>query len=101
GGGGGGEADCGGALDAEGELRLDLPQRQRRGQHDAALRRRAGDLRDGEERRARKRRGRIDVRAPAVGQEKRAAGAAVLGDAVGIGEREERPDRWLLPSPRP
>src|SRR5262245_66537535 len=88
------------ALDAVGESRFDLPQRQRRRQHDAALRRRAGDLGDGEERRGRKRRGRIDIRAAAVGQEEGAAGAAVLGDAVGIGEREKRADRWLLPCPR-
>jgi len=74
-------------------LRLDLGERQRRRQHDAALRGGSGDLGDGEERRARKRGRRIDVGATAVGQEEGAAGAAVLRNAVGIGEREQSADR--------
>src|SRR5262252_2859340 len=81
------------ALDAIGELRLDLGERQRRRQHDASLRGGSGDLSDGEERRARKRGGRIDIGATAVGEEESTAGAAVLGDAVGISERKERADR--------
>src|SRR5262249_56241884 len=44
--------------------------------------------------------GRIDIGTATVGHEEGAAGAAVLGDAVGIGEREKRADRSLLPSPR-
>ena len=62
----------------------------RRRQQDAALRGGAGDLADREKRLARQRRRRIDVGAAAVGEQERAARAAALGDAVGIGEREER-----------
>ena len=47
-------------------------RRDRRGEHDAALRGAAGKLGDGEERLARQRRGRIDLRAAAVGQQERA-----------------------------
>ena len=50
---------------------------------------------------ARQRRRRIDIGAAAIGQQKGAIGAAIPGDAVGIGEREERADRQIfrLPSP--
>ena len=78
-------------FDPVGEARLDLVERDRRRQHDAARRRRAGQFGDREERLARQRRGRIDIAAAAVGEQKCAAAAAVLGDAVGIGEREQRP----------
>ena len=71
--------------------RLDLGERNRRGEQDAALRGSCRDLRDGEERLARQRRCRIDIRAAAVGEQEGPAGAAVLRDAVGIGEREQAP----------
>ena len=62
-------------------------------EQDAALGRAAGQFGDGEERLARERRGGIDVGAAAIRQQKRSAGAAaVFGDALGIGEREERTD---------
>ena len=78
-------------LDLAGKTRFDLGQRNRRRQHDAARRRGAGQFGDGEERLARQRRGRIDIAAAAVGEQEGAtAAAAVLGDAVGISEREQR-----------
>ena len=83
------EGDLVAALDAVGESALDLGERDRRRQQDAALRGGAGDLGDREKRLARQRRRRIDVGAAAVGEQERAAGAAALGDAVGIGERED------------
>ena len=74
---------------------FDLVERDRRGQQDAALRRGAGQFGDREERLARQRRRRIDVGAAAVREQERAARAAVLGDAVGIGEREDRAGREI------
>ena len=59
------------------------------------------NLGDREERLARQRRRRIDVGAAAVGEQERAVRAAALGDAVGIGEREQRAGRQLgSPAPR-
>ena len=56
-------------LDLVGELRLDLVERNRRGQHDPALGRAAGDLGHGEERLTRERRNLIDDGAAAVGKQ--------------------------------
>ena len=61
---------------------------------------RAGQFGDRQERLARQRRRRIDIGAAAVGEQERAAGAAVLGDAVGIGEREDGADAELVSCPR-
>ena len=85
------------ALDAVGEARLDLGERDRRRQHDAGLRGAAGQFGDRDERLARQRRGWIDIAAAAVGERERSI-AAVLRDAVRVGEREDGADR-LRPSP--
>ena len=64
------------------------------GEPDAALRSGAGDLGNGEKRLARQRRCRIDIDAAAIGQKKRATRAAILRDAVGIGESQNRADGY-------
>ena len=87
------EADVLAAFDLAGEALLDLAERDRGGEQDAALRGGAGQFRHGEERLARQRRGRIDVGAAAVGQQERAVAAAALGDAIGIGQRQNRAGR--------
>ena len=66
------EGDLVAALDPVGEALLDLGERDRRGQQDAALRRRAGQFGHGEKRLARQRRCRIDIGAAAIGQQERA-----------------------------
>ena len=86
-------------LDAIGEARFDFFQRDRRGQHDARIRGAAGQFGDRDERLARQRRGLIDIAAAAVRQRERAV-AAVLRDAVRIGEREDRARRSVS-SPLP
>ena len=94
------EGDLLAALDLVGEARLDLVERDRRGQQDAALRRGAGQLGDREKRLARQRRGRIDDCAPRPLASRNAPlAAAALGDAVGIGEREDGAGRQLGSSP--
>ncbi len=86
------EGDLLARVDAIGKARLDLGKRDRRGQQDAARRGAAGEFGDREIRLARERGGGIDLRAAAVRQQKRAGrSAAVFGDALRIGEREERP----------
>ena len=82
------------ALDAVREARLDLLQRDRRGQHDARVRGAAGEFGDRDERLARQRRGLIDIAAAPVGERERAIVAA-LRDAIRIGEREDRADAHL------
>ena len=77
-----------------GKARLDLGERDRRRQNDAARRRGAGQFGHRQKRLARQRRSGIDIAAAAVGEQERAvAAAAALGDAVGIGEREQRAGR--------
>ncbi len=68
-----------------------------RRREDAALRRRAGKFGHREKRLARQRRGGIDIGAAAVRQQKRARStAAIFGDALGIGEGEQRADTQFL-----
>ena len=59
-------------FDFVGKARLDLRERDRRGQQDAARRRGAGQFGHREKRLARQRRGRIDRAAAAVGEQERA-----------------------------
>ena len=89
------EADVLAAFDLVREALLDLVQRDRGCEQDAALRGGAGKLRHGEERLARQRRRRIDIGAAAVGQQERAISAAALGDAVRIGQRQDRAGRKI------
>ena len=95
------EADVLAAFDMVGEALLDLAQRDRRREQNAALRGGAGQLGHGEERLARQRRRRIDIGAAAVGQQERAIRAAALGDAVGIGQRQDRAGRKIGSLGRP
>ena len=92
------ERDLVAALDAVRETRLDLVERDRRRQHDAALRGAAGQFGDRDERLARQRRGLIDIAAAPVRERERPV-AAVLRDAIRIGEREDRADAHASPSP--
>ena len=90
-------------LDAIGKVRLDLGEVDRGREHDAALRGAADDLGHRQERLPRQRRGRIDIGAAAVGEQERARrGAAILGEPLRIGERQNRADRRhrsRLPAP--
>ena len=79
---------------SRGKSRLDVVERDRGCEQDAALGRCSGKLGHGEERLARERGGGIDIRPAAVDQQERAAGSAIPGDTVGIGEREEDADGW-------
>ena len=71
---------------------LDLRERDRRRQQDAAVRGGAGQLADGEERRARQRRRLLDRGAAAVGQHERAV-AAIARDAIGKRQRQQHAGR--------
>ena len=84
------EHDLVAALDTIAEMRFDLRKRQRGGEEDAALCGGAGNLADGEERLTCKRRGRIEIGAAAVGEQEGTASAAAPGDAIRIGESEEK-----------
>ena len=89
------EGDLIARFDARAEMRLDLGKRQRRGEQHPALRRGARDLADREKRLARQRRRLIDIGAAPIREHERTAGAAALGDAVGIGERKQHAGREI------
>src|SRR5262249_21386427 len=77
-------------LDAVVEAGLDVGEVDRRCQRDPALRRAADQFGHGEERLPRQRRGWIDIRAAAVGEEECPGRCtAVLRDSLRVGERED------------
>src|SRR5581483_2999574 len=82
------ERDLVARLDLRRKALLDLLDGDRCRQHDTGIRGAAGQLGDHDERFARERRSLVDVAAAPVDERERAA-AAVLGDAIRIGERKD------------
>ena len=94
------EIDFFARLDAIGETCLDFAGRDRCREQDAAGSGAAGKFGYSEIRLTRQRGSGIDLGAAAICQHKRSGGAAaILGNALGIGQREQAPQRSNVPLP--